>query len=88
MERTKAAEKSKSKIIRQYLWSLALVEIKNKRNFFSVLLGLKNRRKMYINIKKLTTALILTGSVQAGHKNGNAVFGQKKMNTHFCPTTL
>jgi len=23
---------------------------------------------MYINIKKLTTALILTGSVQAGHK--------------------
>jgi hypothetical protein len=68
MERTKAAEKSKSKIIRQYLWSLALVEIKNKRNFFSVLLGLKNRRKMHINIKKLTTALILTGSVQAGHK--------------------
>jgi hypothetical protein len=26
---------------------------------------------MYINIKKLTTALILTGSVQAGHKNGH-----------------
>jgi len=45
----------------------------NKRNFFLFCWGWTKRRNMYINIKKLTTALILTGSVQAGHKIGNAV---------------
>lgn len=49
------------------------MEIKIRGIFFCFVGAGQRDESSYINIKKLTTALILTGSVQAGHKIGNAV---------------